>query len=79
MDMNLEKAAWILAVLVFLPALLAMGGFVVAAVLAVAVLGTFYGGRYGLRVYEQRQIGKEAGVTDLNRTLSGSDDKRWRR
>lgn len=79
MTTNFERAAWALAILAFLPALSVMGGFVVAAAIAFAILGTFYGGRYATRIYEQQNVGKRAGRFDMNSQLNSADDSKWRR
>lgn len=80
MTSKFETVAWIIAVVAFIPAFIVMGGFVVAGAMAVAVLGGYYGGRYGLRLYEQQNVGKKAGRFDLNSTLNGKDDDRdWGR
>lgn len=75
---NLERAAWGLAILAFVPALMAMSGFIVAGAIAVGIIGLFYGGRRGLRIYEQQNVGKKAGRLDMNSTLT-SDDRNWGR
>lgn len=78
-----DKIAWGLAVLVTIPALIAMSGFIVAGALALGILGLLYGGRYGLRVYEQQNVGKRsAGSPDVNKILQsgGSNgESRWER
>ncbi len=80
MTSNFERVAWALAVLAFLPALAVMSGFLVAAAIAIGILGLFYGSRYGLRLYEQQNVGKKSGRFDLNSTLNGKrDGKDWGR
>lgn len=79
MELSFEKVVWILAGIMFLPALAAAGGFIVAAVAAFLILSGYYATRYGLRVYEQQNVGKRAGRFDLNSTLQGSDDEDWGR
>lgn len=79
MELSFETVVWILAGIMFLPALAAAGGFFVAGAAAFIVLSVYYGGRYGLRVYEQQNVGKRAGRFDLNSTLQGTDDEDWGR
>lgn len=80
MTSKLETAAWIIAIVAFIPAFIVMGGFIVAGAIAVVAVGGYYGGRYSLRLYEQQNVGKKAGRFDLNSTLNGKDDDRdWGR
>lgn len=79
MNLGFETVVWIIAALAFLPALAVMGGFAVAGVIAFAVLSAFYGGRYGLRIYEQQNMGKKAGRLDLNGAIGGKDGDDWGR
>lgn len=78
MEINAETVVWGLAALAFLPALTVMSGFLMAAALALGLLTLFYGGRYGLRLYEQQNVGKKAGRLDTNRMLN-SDSSNWGR
>ena len=73
-----ERIVWGIAAIVLLPALLAGGGFIIAIGAAVFVIGGYYGGRYGARVYEQRNIGAK-GQRDLNQIIGGDGDDRRRR
>lgn len=80
MASNFERIAWLLAALAFLPALTVMSGFIVAALLAGSILTLFYGGRYGLTIWEQQNVGKKAGRFDVKSTLNGGKDGRdWGR
>lgn len=79
MELNFETVVWGLAVLMFVPALVATGGFLVAFLLAFAILSTYYGGRYGLRIYEQQNVGRKADRFDLNSMVAGDDDDSWGR
>jgi hypothetical protein len=80
MTSNFERIAWGIALLAFAPALWVMSGFAVAAAIAFGVLGLFYGGRYGVRIYEQQNVGKKAGRLDINSRLNGGKGgKNWGR
>jgi len=73
MSETFNKVVLALVVLAFLPALLAGGGFIVAAVLAVLIVSGMYGGRWGLELVKQRHVGaKQAGMRERVR---GRDDK----
>jgi len=74
-----ERIVWGIAAIVFAPALLAGGGFIVALGAVAIVLTGYYGGRYGARVYEQRNIGAKGG-RDLNQIIGGDgNDSRRKR
>lgn len=74
-----EHLAWGIALIVLAPALIAGAGFILAIAAAGAILLAFYGGRYGMRIYEQRNVGAKS-RQDLNQLVSGTDDdNRWRR
>ncbi len=74
-----ERITWALSAAVFLPALIVGGGFFIAIGGAMLILLGHYGGRYGLRIYEQRNLGAK-GSRDFNQIISGgSDDDRRRR
>lgn len=61
MSDTLAKVAVGIAALFFLPALIAGGGFIVAAGLAIGTLVALLGGREGLEIIKNRELGAKAG------------------
>jgi membrane protein implicated in regulation of membrane protease activity len=66
----LETAAWVLAAIVLVPVALSPAGWLVGAALAVAVLVSYYGGRYGLKRHRERG-GNRDRVADLRQRGGG--------
>lgn len=80
--MSFDRIVFGLALLLLLPALLAGGGFILAVALAVSVVVTAYGGRYGARILEKQYIGAKAGSRNADvrdRIMGDSDGDGWGR
>ena len=70
---SLTKLALVLAALVFVPALIAGGGFLLPAVVAVTILLLVVGGQFARDLIINRHMGaKSGGNADINDLLSGS-------
>lgn len=86
MSDTVARVALALAALLFLPAIVAGGGFIIAVILAVAVLGTILGGRWGVRlgtdIWKNREFGAKAGQqgADVREMVGrGPDEDDWGR
>jgi hypothetical protein len=60
-----EKIAWTVALLVLLPVLINPASWIVAILLAIAVLVSFYVGRYLLDLEKQRRMGERGMIKDV--------------
>jgi hypothetical protein len=69
---GVTKLALVLAALVFVPALIAGGGFILPAVIAVTLLLLLVGGQFARDLIINRHMGaKSGGNADINDLLSG--------
>ena len=74
------KIAFGIAALLFLPALVAGGGFIIAILLAILVLVTLFGGRFGLEIIKNREFGAKAGRNGMSDVVQRRpDDDEWGR
>lgn len=72
-DSVFETIAWILAIILLVPVLINPAGWLVAVVLAGAVLLIYYGGRYLLDLEKQRRMGERGMISDVRYADRGDD------
>ena len=80
MSSTFDRVVLGLAAIAFAPALIAGSGFAIAVGLAVGILVTGYGGRYGAEILKNQHIGSRGTRTNDFRDIvngSGSDDTDW--
>jgi hypothetical protein len=66
-DGTFSKIAFGLAAIIFVPALLAGGGFIIAIFGAIVLFGVLFGGKFGLEIVKNREFGAKSGgnVSDM--------------
>jgi len=74
--MNAAKVALAIGAFFALPAVVAGGGFAVASTLTFLAFVAIFGGRFGLRILEKREIGAKAGRQSARHS---PDNSEWNR
>jgi len=77
-DDAFSKITFGLALLIFLPAIVAGGGFIIAIVGTVVLLVALFGGKFGLEIIKNREFGAKAGG-GVSEVVRQPDDEDWER